>query len=494
MPHRPAATVVVGGARRCRSRGRGAPAARRRRRARRARSAASARAAAACRSRARASSAGTTDGVAAGLELAEDLREEPRGLARAVLRREVRPHRGKRLARDRGAAPAAPAARPAASARARAGSAGSRSSARRSGAADARSACRRGPTIVTVVAPTRAGQIEARPATRHRVVRALDPHQRSRRDRRKVAASATNGASTGAQRRAALRRSARRSSRSVHRAPRVDARVEPREQRLVDRRRGVGPLGIGTSACRRIALPRASTPPLSWPSPADRSTARTDSARRAPRSAASAPLAADEDPRDRRPQIVVRDPRRHAAEVRKGAHVAVEKADLILPLVDPGEVAARVHQPHQKEPRLRRTPATSTSTSKKSTSARSPGAIRQRHEDLPPLPLPLRDCRLHQRGADPMALGPQQLVQPRRRQPLLAARPVRRLRQQRLDPRADGRPTPAAVAAASPAAPAPPASRYFRTVIREIPNSRATAAATGPRPTPCDGRHVPDPP
>ena len=38
--------------------------------------------------------------------------------------------------------------------------------------------------------------------------------------------------------------------------------------------------------------------------------------------------------------------------MREGADVDVEKADLILPLVDPAEVAARVHQPQQEEPRL----------------------------------------------------------------------------------------------------------------------------------------------
>ena len=53
------------------------------------------------------------------------------------------------------------------------------------------------------------------------------------------------------------------------------------------------------------------------------------------------PRAADQDPHDGRPQIVVRHARRHAVEVRKRADVPVEKADLILALVDPREVAAR---------------------------------------------------------------------------------------------------------------------------------------------------------
>ncbi len=60
--------------------------------------------------------------------------------------------------------------------------------------------------------------------------------------------------------------------------------------------------------------------------------------------------AADEDPHDGRAQIVIRDTSGYAVEVRERADVSVEKADLILPLVDPREVAARVHQPHQEEP------------------------------------------------------------------------------------------------------------------------------------------------
>ena len=63
-------------------------------------------------------------------------------------------------------------------------------------------------------------------------------------------------------------------------------------------------------------------------------------------------LAADQDPYDGRAQIVVGHPSRHATEVREGAHVPIEKTDLILPLVDPREVAAGIHQPHQEQPRL----------------------------------------------------------------------------------------------------------------------------------------------
>jgi hypothetical protein len=138
--------------------------------------------------------------------------------------------------------------------------------------------------------------------------------------------------------------------------------------------------------------------------------------------------------------IIEGDPARHAVEVRKRPDVAVEKADLILAPVDPREVAAGVHQPHQKQPRF------------------PPGAVHveqhleevdldqvsrpigQRDKHLATLALPLGDRRFHDGDADPMALADQQLVEPRRRQLLLAAGPSTRLGQQRLDARAHLRP------------------------------------------------------
>ena len=145
------------------------------------------------------------------------------------------------------------------------------------------------------------------------------------------------------------------------------------------------------------------------------------------------PRAADQDPHDGRPQIVVRDTRRHAVEVRKCPHVPVEKADLILPLVDPGEVAARVHQPHQEEPRLATGPIDVDPDLEEVDLRQIARPIRQRHEDLAALPLPLRDRSLDDGDADGVPLGHQQLVQPRGRQPLLARRPLRRGGEQRLD-------------------------------------------------------------
>ncbi len=134
-------------------------------------------------------------------------------------------------------------------------------------------------------------------------------------------------------------------------------------------------------------------------------------------------------------QIVVGDARRHCVEVREGADVAIEKADLVLALVDPGEVAARVHQPHEKEPRLAADAADVDEDLEEVDLREIARAIRQRHEDLTALPLPLRHRILDDRDAHLLALSQQQLVQPRGRQPLFAAGPSDRVHEQRLHPR-----------------------------------------------------------
>ena len=42
--------------------------------------------------------------------------------------------------------------------------------------------------------------------------------------------------------------------------------------------------------------------------------------------------------------------RAHSAKVGERPHVAVEEGDLVLAVVEPDEVVARVHQPHQEVP------------------------------------------------------------------------------------------------------------------------------------------------
>jgi hypothetical protein len=103
------------------------------------------------------------------------------------------------------------------------------------------------------------------------------------------------------------------------------------------------------------------------------------------------PLPADEDPHHRSAQIVVRQPAGHRAEVREGPDVAIEEADLVLALVDPSEVAAGVHQPHQEEPRLAPRPTDIDEHLEEIDFGEVTGPIRERHEDLTALALPLGD-------------------------------------------------------------------------------------------------------
>jgi Sulfatase-modifying factor enzyme 1 len=110
----------------------------------------------------------------------------------------------------------------------------------------------------------------------------------------------------------------------------------------------------------------------------------------------------------------------HAAKMGKRPDVAVEKADLVSALVDPGEVAARVHQPYEEEPRLAARAVQIDQHLEEIDFGEIAGAVRQRHKDLPPLPLPLGHRLLHQGDADPMPLRYEELVQTRRRQLLLA--------------------------------------------------------------------------
>ena len=269
-------------------------------------------AAAACR-RERALQRRHDDGRAVRVEMPEDLGQEPGGVARRMLRGEVIPHRRKRRRRDRGADPGSDLAhRLRLDAPARAGSAGSRSTGRQSAGADARCASPSRPTMVTVVAPTHAIRSSPAHATRHRVPRALDAaparaatmrHERrglgdKRHVERPQEALLLGEARADGLRRSPCRRVSSRASSCASSA--VLIAVE-----------GRGRSGIGVSACCRMALPRASTPPLSWPSPGP-TEARLEEIvrgeRRKPRRQRA--LAADEDPGHRRLEIVVRDARR----------------------------------------------------------------------------------------------------------------------------------------------------------------------------------------
>jgi hypothetical protein len=115
--------------------------------------------------------------------------------------------------------------------------------------------------------------------------------------------------------------------------------------------------------------------------------------------------------------------------MREGTHVPVEEADLILALVDPRKVAAGVHQPHQKHPRLTALARDVDQHLEEVDLRQVSRSVGQRHEHLATLPFPLSDGLFDQRDTDAMTFSNQQFVQPRRRELLLAARPLARFRQ-----------------------------------------------------------------
>jgi hypothetical protein len=96
--------------------------------------------------------------------------------------------------------------------------------------------------------------------------------------------------------------------------------------------------------------------------------------------------------------------------VREGPDVPIEEADLVLALVNPREIAARVHQPHQEEPCLLPFAVDVDEDLKEINLGEIARPIGERHEHLAALSLPLGDRLFDERDADPMALADQQLV------------------------------------------------------------------------------------
>ena len=145
-------------------------------------------------------------------------------------------------------------------------------------------------------------------------------------------------------------------------------------------------------------------------------------------------LRADQRPGHGRLEVVVRDALRDAPEVREGPHVRVQEAGLVLTRVQPGEVAARMHQAHHEHPDLDHRARELDEHLEEVDFRQIAGRIDERHEHLAAPALPLGDGLLDHRDADREPLLEQHPVQPSRRQPLLAAGPLRRLGQQRLQP------------------------------------------------------------
>ena len=90
------------------------------------------------------------------------------------------------------------------------------------------------------------------------------------------------------------------------------------------------------------------------------------------------------------------------------ADVPIEKADLVLPLVDPGEVAARVHQPHQEEPRFAPRSGKVDEYLEEVDLGKVARPIRERHKDLAPPPSPFGHRLFHEHDADVVPFGHKQ--------------------------------------------------------------------------------------
>ena len=115
--------------------------------------------------------------------------------------------------------------------------------------------------------------------------------------------------------------------------------------------------------------------------------------------------------------------------------MTIEKAHLVLPPIQPPEVAARVHQPHDEEPRLLPEPAHVYQDLEEVDLREVSRRVDQRHIHLASLS-PMLGHHLLERGeADLEALLLEKLSNPRRRQALLALRPLRRLSEQCLEMR-----------------------------------------------------------
>ncbi len=212
-------------------------------------------------------------------------------------------------------------------------------------------------------------EIQPGPATRHRVGGALEPDQGARRHRGE---------------RRGFRRERRRSESELglllgealpdrvagRITPRVESRIHLRQHHLIDgcERRTDGNrdehllahgLAARLDAPLVVALAGPAEAGLHQIMRSERGEPQCQRAR-----------TTDQDPHDSGAQIVIRDAGRRPLEVSKRADVPIEKADLILALVDPREIAAEYISRIRNSHAFRRVPSTSTSTSKKSTSAR----------------------------------------------------------------------------------------------------------------------------
>ena len=88
------------------------------------------------------------------------------------------------------------------------------------------------------------------------------------------------------------------------------------------------------------------------------------------------------------------------AEVFEGACVTVEERHLIATVVEPGEVATRVHEPHQELPRLATLAVLLDGDLEEVHLRLVAGTVHQRHEHLRLASLMLAPVAAHQRDPD----------------------------------------------------------------------------------------------
>ena len=181
--------------------------------------------------------------------------------------------------------------------------------------------------------------VETGPPRPHRIPGALEPDQRARRHRRERRHLRRKRDRRGPE--PALLLGKPVADRLAGRiALAVEARIHLGQERGIDRRE----TGAARNRHERL-LPHRLAPRLDAPfivafaGPAE---ARFDQIVRRERGEAhrQGARAADQNPHDGGFQIIVGDAGRHPAEVRERAGMAIEKTDLILPLVDPREVTA----------------------------------------------------------------------------------------------------------------------------------------------------------
>src|SRR5690242_2030471 len=103
---------------------------------------------------------------------------------------------------------------------------------------------------------------------------------------------------------------------------------------------------------------------------------------------------------------------RHRAEMRERTHVPVEEARLVLTWVEPGEVAARMHEPHHEHVRLAPLACDVDEDFEEIDLGEVAGLVNKRHKHLLLTPLPLANDLLHDGVANVAALADEHRVKP----------------------------------------------------------------------------------